>query len=175
MKRNTINDPKHQQTKTNLRIAGFILVGIGGMLTLVAIIDFFSAAGGFEPPKLFFLAFIGIPLLGIGGVCLKMGYMKEVASFVASQTAPVATDTFNYVVDNTSDSIAKAAGKIKDKLNNDKQEKPQRKICRHCGLDNDFDASFCRGCGKPLNRSCPNCGNEVNDTDKFCDSCGAKL
>ena len=44
-----------------LRIGGLLAVGLGGLLTVVAIADFFSSMGSFEPPRSFWMGFVGLP------------------------------------------------------------------------------------------------------------------
>lgn len=49
--------------------------------------------------------------------------------------------------------------------------------CSSCGFQNDYNAKYCKKCGKELTalakRYCNNCGKELNDKAKFCKYCGA--
>jgi hypothetical protein len=140
--------------RSGLRIAGPILIGIGGLLTLAAMADFFSAFGSFsaEPPHNFWMGFIGLPMLGIGIAITRYAYLGPAARYVAGEVTPVLRDTLG------------ALG-IGDK----------ELVCAACGARNDADSRFCDACGKPLSRACPSCGAQ-NDADaRFCDSCGKAL
>ena len=48
-------------------------------------------------------------------------------------------------------------------------------VCASCGTENDANAKFCDGCGKPLNRTCASCGAENDANARFCDGCGHPL
>ena len=114
-------------------------------------------------PKLFFCLFIGLPLSSIGIIFLILGFMKELNSFAASQSAPVHKDVINYMLDGTREEVNKtinASNKI---------------ICPECKAENDKDALFCSTCGHKLKIVCPKC-NAENDADaKFCKNCGEEL
>ena len=56
-------DDSHAQLRIILRAAGPIIIVVGILFIAVGMIDFFSAMGGFEPPRLFWCFFVGIPLL----------------------------------------------------------------------------------------------------------------
>ena len=71
-------DPGHNSARDTLRVVGPVIALTGLGLTVVGIADFFRAVGGFEPPKLFWCAFVGLPLLFAGGVLCSYGYMGKV-------------------------------------------------------------------------------------------------
>lgn len=158
-----------EETKRKIRKLGKLLTIIGGILTLIGFIDFFSSMGSTNMPTLFVLSFIGLPILGVGIVLLKFGYLKEVSSYVASQTAPVAKDVANYMLDGTREEFSKTVKSVFGK-ENDNQIK-----CPNCNSSIDLDAKFCDQCGKELMKKCDKCGG-FNDSDsKFCKSCGTRL
>jgi hypothetical protein len=67
-----------------------------------------------EPPRLFWLGFIGLPLMAFGGWMCQFGYMGAITRYIAGETAPVATDTAKYIADETQgavETVAKAAAK----------------------------------------------------------------
>lgn len=72
---NENNFEKHEKLKKKLKIAGFVLVIVGAVLALVAFIDFFITVGNPDKgmPKLFFLAFIGLPHAGYRGRASHIG------------------------------------------------------------------------------------------------------
>ena len=159
----------HGKTKKRLRTIGFICTSIGGLLSLIGFIDFFAAFGGSGMPTLFFLIFLGFPLLGVGIVCLKMGYMREVGTYVASQAAPVAKNVANYMMEGTRDSFSKTVSSVVSSIKGDQV------VCPKCKTTQDEDAKFCDNCGNVLVKTCKYC-NEENDSDAtFCKGCGKRL
>ena len=96
--------------------------------------------------------------------------MRQVTTYVASQTAPVAKDTINYMSTNTSDSLAHTASTISNAINNNNQIK-----CPNCGALNDKEAKFCKNCGKQLTKICPNCHASNDSNATYCDNCGTRL
>lgn len=166
---NTINDPKHEKTVKVLRIIGPIVLGIGLIFTVVGMASFFTTFGSGSEPSLFWCAFIGLPLTALGVWLTALGYMKKFGSFVASQAAPVAKDTINYVIDGTSDTISQTVNKIK------KDGQNTNVICPNCQSPNPSSAKFCNSCGKPLNKVCPGCGKINDHSAQYCDHCGKKL
>lgn len=148
-------DKNASKKKKYLKIIGFICLPIGILSLLSGITNF----------ELFFLSFLGMPLIFIGASCLMFAYQGSIARYNASQTAPVVKDTINYLVDETKDSIVNVSNEVKNK---------QIK-CPKCNQDNDYDANFCDNCGNILNKICSNCSTK-NDADaSFCKSCGKEL
>jgi hypothetical protein len=149
----------------------------GVILMVVGVYDFFQAFGdhGRAPTK-FWMCFLGMPLMAIGLVISKFGFLGAAARYLAGETAPVATDALNYVARGTKDSVREVAGAVAEGLRGGGAE-AGGVACPHCGHDNDSDANFCDDCGAPMPRSalCPACGRE-NDADaNFCDGCGGAL
>ena len=103
---------------------------------------------------------------------LKAGYMGHIARYVAGETAPVVTDTFNYVAERGAPGIRAIKSALQD------QSAPQANLsCASCGAEHDSDAQFCDRCGVALNtaRTCVGCAAENDRDAKFCDSCGMKF
>src|ERR1051325_3987273 len=90
-----LQQPAQATIRTGLRVAGPIIFLLGLLCVLVATVELFTA--GMEPPRHFWLAFIGIPLMFVGGVLSMYGFMGAVARFAAGEAAPVATDAVKYV------------------------------------------------------------------------------
>ena len=153
----------YSKTKKTFRTLGFIILPIGLVLSIIGFIDFFMSFNSMTQPKLFVCLFIGLPLTSIGIIFLILGFMKELNSFAASQSAPVHKDVINYMLDGTREEVNKtinASNKI---------------ICPECKAENDKDALFCSNCGHKLKIVCPKCKAE-NDADaKFCKNCGEEL
>ena len=97
MNENELQSPRHNTIRTLLRIGGPVVAGLGLVFMIVGIGSFFASFGSFGPPRYFWCAFVGMPLLFVGlGACL-FGYLGAIHRFVAGETAPVAKDTFNYL------------------------------------------------------------------------------
>ncbi|MGD0383318.1 MAG: hypothetical protein ABSA77_07360, partial [Thermoguttaceae bacterium] len=60
-------DPQHSDIRDLLRVIGPLVAGVGLIFTIIGIGSFFSSFGSFEPPRYFWCAFIGLPLLAVGG------------------------------------------------------------------------------------------------------------
>ena len=73
---------KHNQKKKTLKIIGFIGLGIGLICVIIAFINFFSSINSGGLPNMFYLFFIGFPLIAISGGLLGMGYRREVSQYI---------------------------------------------------------------------------------------------
>src|SRR5262245_11829457 len=83
--------PQHLKIRNAFRVVGPVVLAVGALFTAVAVISFivaFSSNSG--PPKLFWLAFIGMPLMFVGTVLCMFGFMGAMSRYVASENAPVA-------------------------------------------------------------------------------------
>lgn len=183
-----LRDPAHEGFRKACRVLGPLMI-LGGFALVVVGIHSFSTRvdepfglpvpfGRAEPrkPDLFWLAFVGMLVL-IGGIWLtSIGFMGAAARYVAAETAPVATDTFNYVARGAREGVKEIVGAVAEGVRRDAGGKVVVR-CHKCEAENDADAKFCKACGAALGKSvaCPAC-NERNDPDaKFCDNCGGKL
>jgi hypothetical protein len=171
-------DKGHQETRSVLRIIGPIVAIIGFVFVAVGIGSFFSSFGSFGPPRYFWCAFVGMPLLAVGiGIC-KFAFMGRVARYVANEVAPVGKDTFNYMAGGTKDAVRDLATAVGEGLRSGGSVEPAQRIrCHKCNMDNDVTAKFCNSCGSALGKSkeCSNC-HELNDHDaRFCDNCGKEI
>ncbi len=166
-------NPGHETARKFFRIVGPLVLVVGGSFMLVGFGSFFSAFGGGGPPRLFWCSFVGMPLLFVGIVMTKFGFMGAIIRYQAGEIAPVGKDTFNYMADGTKDGVRTVATAIATGL-----QQASRKgtlACSACGHSNDDLARFCDQCGAALSKTCPSCG-ERNDGDaKFCDGCGNRL
>jgi len=168
-------DPGHQSIRSFLRVLGPVVVLVGLVLIAIGLVSFFSAFGTMQPPRYFWCAFIGMPLLGVGIILCKFGYMGKVARYVAGEIAPVGKDTINYMADGTKDSIKTIATAIGEGLRGGQDAGQQTMVrCYKCNALVDAAAKFCSQCGQATqkSKSCPSC-KELNDPDaRFCDNCG---
>lgn len=171
-------DPRHNQRRDALRIIGPAIVLVGIIFAVIGFGSFFSSFGSFEPPRYFWCAFVGLPLIGIGGAICKFAFMGSVTRYMANEVAPVGKDVVNYMAAGTKDAIHDVAAAVGQGLQAGQAGKEVRLLrCHKCNVDNEAPASFCKGCGAPLakTRPCPSCG-ELNDPDaRFCDQCGKEV
>ena len=177
-------DPKEfeersEKTAKRLRIIGLITLIIGIACVVTGLTDFFISMSSFgNSPKLFFLNFIGFPFIAGGAACLGIGNQRRMSMYMASQNAPVVKETTNYILDGTSDAIAKTAGKVANEINSNKGttvEGVTANTCAKCGFTNPAGAKFCSKCGAPITKKCPYCGAENDDGAKYCNNCGKNI
>lgn len=147
-----LQSAEHAGARNFLRTCGPLVFGAGVLCTIGGMVSFFSSFGSFGPPRFFWLCFVGMPLMFVGGIMIKLGYMGAVARYVAAETAPVATDTINYVADETQGAVQtlarSAAQGIAEGIEAGKG-KPAR-FCPQCGAAVQTDFKFCPHCGKPV-------------------------
>lgn len=178
-RRHRIDTPEHRQTRNALRTIGPVVLGIGVIFTLIGLGSFFMAFGGSGPPRLFWCAFIGLPMVGLGLTITKFGYLGAIGRYVAGEASPVAKDTFNYMADGTKDSVRDLAGAVGDGLfdRNGSDQRAGPVHCPRCDQPNEPDAQFCDQCGAELftDKRCPECGESCDPEARFCDHCGKKL
>lgn len=167
-----LHDPNHTQLRDTLRVVGPLVVGVGLIFTAIGIGSFFSSFGSFEPPKYFWCAFVGMPLIAVGGAMCQFGYLGTIARYTAGEVAPVGKDVVNYMVAGTKDAMRDAAGAIGEGLRGE----TVTIVCGSCRVENDPGSNFCKGCGAAIGAStCPGCGKS-NDADaKFCTECGKAM
>jgi len=168
----------HSDTRNALRIVGLIVLFIGIGFSITGFVSFFSAfADSAGPPKYFWCVFVGFPLVFIGILISKFGFMGAVVRYAANEVAPVGKDVVNYMADGTKDSIQDVAAAIGEGLRSGEAPASGRALnCQKCDTENDESAAFCDNCGAPLS-TLKQCGcGELNDQGaRFCDSCGVSL
>lgn len=154
---------QHEKLKFRLKIVGFIMIAAGIALTITGFVDFFKAMANPENgiPKLFFLLFIGLPMLGVGAGFLVFAFRREIVTYTKNESVPV---------------INEASAEISPAIQNVvKAANTENGVRCVCGTINDADAKFCKACGKPLAKICENCG-ETNSADStYCSNCGNRL
>ena len=173
---------QHQRVRSILRVVGPVILATGILCLIIAFINIVSSVGSFGIPKLFWLPFVGIPLIFIGLVMTGHGFQGAIARYHANELAPVAKDTVNYVGEGTQDGLRSVGTALGQGLTAGMQSTEgatQADViyCPACNTTNDQDARFCDACGQslPAATTCSACG-ENNDADaRFCDHCGSKL
>jgi hypothetical protein len=145
------------------RIAGPLLIFIGGIFLLVGLVSFFRAFGTHELPTNFWCAFIGLPMLGFGVTVTKFAYLNKISNFLENETH----DAVGNIVKNIGSNLNVSGTSAKTEIVR----------CQKCNASNKSSAKFCNECGSSIQKSvpCKHC-NELNDADaKFCDNCGNQL
>jgi hypothetical protein len=97
MNENQLKSPQHNTIRTMLRVGGPVVAGLGLIFTIVGFGSFFSSFGSFDPPRYFWCAFVGLPLLFVGFVMCMFGYLGAFYRYFAGEAAPVAKDAVNYM------------------------------------------------------------------------------
>jgi len=104
--------PQHDAIRSFLRIAGPLTALTGMVFMIVGMVSFFSAFGTFEPPRNFWCMFVGMPLLAVGLMMAKFGYIGSIYRYFAAETTPVATDAFNEMAEGAQPGMRTAAKSI---------------------------------------------------------------
>lgn len=173
MPRHRLFHAHHASHRAGLRGLGAVLTAVGGVFTAIGLISFFSSTNSFEGPRYFWCLFVGLPMLGVGFALLKFGYLGPIARYVASEAAPVATDSFNYVASATKQGLHDVASAIGTGL----RDATAARTCAACGHGNASDAAFCNQCGASLQHAgvCPTCQHPNDPAARFCSGCGGAL
>lgn len=172
---------KHLKIKKTLKILGFIFLAVGAICALAGFIDFFLCFTGVKQsiPTLFFLCFIGLPLIAAGTVMLIFGFQREFITYGKNESAPVINEAAKDVAPaiQTIVNTVKDSTTEHDEAKNEQAQEDEQKfdVCPSCGHKNLADAKFCSDCGKPMQKTCPTCNESVGENDRFCPNCGRKL
>src|SRR5262245_19480900 len=170
-----LENPEQDTIRTTLRTIGPAIAIVGLLFTIVGVGSFFSSFGSFEPPRNFWCAFVGLPLMAVGIGISKFAYIGAVTRYLANEVAPVGKDVTNYMVDGTKDSIRDVAAAIGEGFA--AAHSPHGLRCQKCGTENEASANFCRECGSPFAKTkrCEKCGESNAADAHFCDHCGAAV
>ena len=144
-----MDDKKHRQTKTILKILGVIFATGGLICAIIGFADFFRAFGGEGMPKLF----------------LTFGFRKEITRYVKNESVPV----INEAGEELQPAVRAVTRAVKEGLTE------ENGVCCDCGAVNGKGSKFCKECGKPLAAICPACDEENAAGSKFCNHCGKQL
>jgi hypothetical protein len=144
--------PNQSGTRTAFRVLGISAVVVALAMLLAAGIDFFQAFNGAGQPSRFWMFFVALPLLGVGGWLLQAGFIGVGARYASGELAPVAKDTAAYLTDGRGlfGVGASAPGRAGADTGAPPAEGATGPYCRSCGTRNDTDAAFCDSCGSSL-------------------------
>lgn len=165
----------HNETRQLLRVVGPVLLGLGGLLTLIGLGSFFSSFGSFQMPQYFWCAFVGMPLIAAGAALSKFAYLGAMTRYVANEVAPVGKDVVNYMAKETKGSVKEVAEAVASGLRSGMQSADAPPLeCPSCRAQNDANARFCKKCGTVLYDKilCSNCGQQCSCDSQFCTECG---
>jgi hypothetical protein len=129
MNDNRLKSPRHDTSRTVLRVVGPSAALVGLVFTIVGISSFFSALNDFGPPRYFWCAFVGIPLIGVGMMISQLGYMGAIYRYIAAESTPVARDTFNDLGEGIRPgvkAVAQAVTEGIEEARNVSRQKPER-------------------------------------------------
>ncbi len=145
-------NPGHGEIRQVMRVIGPAMIGVGAIFTAIGMISFFTAFGTFEPPRYFWCAFVGLPLIAFGSMLTKFAYMGALFRYFAGEVAPVQKDTFNYLATGVSPGVKDLAQAVSEGFQGARQDAPATetsgaKYCSSCGQAVPLPAKFCSSCG----------------------------
>lgn len=135
------SDDARGRYRTVFRALGLAVLAVAIGLAVVAGMDFFAAVNdpSFDAqPTKFWMFFVAVPLLGLGGWLLQLGYAGAAATYMAGEYSPALRSASR---DLGLRDHASAAGR---------GVPGGGPYCRHCGTQNDVEARFCDSCGTSM-------------------------
>jgi hypothetical protein len=171
-------DPGNTGVRDTLRIVGPALLVAGLIFAAIGVGSFFCSFGSVGPPRYFWCAFVGLPLMFLGAVICQFAYLGAVNRYMANQVAPVGKDVVNYMAEGTKDSVRDLAAAVGEGLRAGAPAlaaEGRLMRCHKCDTENEATAKFCKGCGAALATLCPGCGQRNDPDARFCSSCGKAL
>ena len=134
------------------RVTSVVVLALAAYFLWVGLADFF--AGDDDGQTKFWMVFVGLPLLAVGGWLAMAGFGGAAARYVAGEGAPVTRDSLDYLTRGQgpgnlgrTDAGAQVATQPSPRAVDQPTGGP---YCRSCGTRNDATASSCDSCGKPL-------------------------
>lgn len=133
---------KHNKTKKRIKIIGFLFFSVGLTLAILGFNDFFVSfsSSPFEMPTRFPLAFIGLPLTGIGLFMLIFGYSREIHKYVKDENIPIIKETYQDLRPEIKDfmEMAKEGSNVKEI------------VCPKCRKIISSNINYCPYCGEEI-------------------------
>jgi hypothetical protein len=117
--------PRHDNVRSVLRVGGPVVGAIGVVCVLIGVGRFFASFGTFEPPRYFWCAFVGLPLLFVGVAMSMFAYLGAFHRYVAGESAPVAKDVVNYMGENTGPGVKAVAKAVAEGVLEAQREQPK--------------------------------------------------
>lgn len=126
MNENRLQSPQHSGIRTALRVGGPAFAGIGLLFIIVGFGSFFASFGSFKPPRFFWCAFLGMPLLFVGTAMCMFGYLGALHRYIAGESAPVAKDVVNYMGENVQPGVKAVAKAVAEGVIEAQKEQQQK-------------------------------------------------
>ena len=145
-----------KKSKKALKILGGAVAIIGLALAIVGFSNLFTASHDKGFPKLFWLTFVGLPLLAFGLTLLLFGFRGEISRYAIHATLPIMNETLQELPPTI-------------------QSFTEKSLSCECGTKNPANSKFCSNCGKSLVKTCPSCNQVVDNNANYCNACGAKI
>jgi hypothetical protein len=171
-----VNSPDHLAARAMLRMIGPGVALLGLVLVGIGVASFFTAFGTFGPPRYFWCAFVGIPVLGLGLIMSQYGFLGSIFRYQAREATPALTEAFRAMSQGAAPGVrtmsrAQAAG-----LAESMGLRDGGVSCPKCHQANASEARYCNHCGTSLTGpACSGCG-QVNPVGaRFCNGCGVEL
>ena len=143
--------PKQSSARVVLRVLGPALAFVGVLLIVLGVGNMLSTVATAEPPRYFWLTFIGVPVLFVGIVLSMLGFLGSFTRYVVGEAAPVQKDAFNYLAKGTTEGVKAMASAMGEGLAGGLSAGTRETIrCPRCNQGNDADARFCKHCAAPL-------------------------
>lgn len=158
------------KNKKLIKVIGIIVLIAGISCVATSFIEFFIKFGSFESPKLFFLGFIGMPLIFVG-IVLSQGKFGTYSSY----SNPYMKGTTNNYQSKPQEKIYEVNQSQEKTYTKPKKKKGPKAKCRFCGKINAAGAEYCEDCGTRLSIICPKCNSANDVTEKYCRNCGKRL
>jgi hypothetical protein len=126
MNENQLKSPQHDSVRKVLRTGGPALIGVGLILMIIGFASFFGSFSGPGMPNYFWCAFLGMPVLFVGIVMTKWGYLGAAYRYVAGETAPVLKDTANYIGEGIQPGVKAVAKAVTEGIREGQGEQPPK-------------------------------------------------
>jgi hypothetical protein len=125
MDENKLQSAQHARIRHILRVGGAAIAGVGLLFTVIGFGSFITSFGGSEFPRYFWCAFVGMPLLFVGGAMCMFGYLSAFQRYVAGESAPVARDVVNYRGENIQPGVKAVAKAVAEGIVEGQKEQPK--------------------------------------------------
>lgn len=197
-----VNEENYQKNKKRIKKLGVVLLVLGAILSIIGaglliagISKSFNMSANFNGDTHgfgsstgliiggFLLIACGSSLLIYGVYATFFAHARDISSYVASSTLPVASDVVNYVATDIAPPINKGIGNLAESISSgisrgiNKGKTSNARICPNCQTQNEVEDKFCKNCGADLltKKVCASCGKELDKDEKFCGNCGTKV
>ncbi len=166
-------DPQPQHPQPILRLFGPLVMGLGIVMAVVGILNFFSSLRSLEPPTYLWCTMVGLPLLGIGASLAKFGRDETILRDLAEVVSPEARASLVMKSNAASPDVDSVQHGQSTVMCGDGLADSQTNLCGRCLAANPVAAKFCNQCGASLrSQTCSGCGASITPTARFCMGCG---